>query len=84
MITRSITMQKYDHPVAVYESSPKNNQTKLNNSQLHQCRKLPKPPSANRTHSPKSQFSHNPKSVIRIYARLVFVSSRLGASLAKA
>ena len=32
MITRSITMQKYDHPVAVYESSPKNNQTKLNNN----------------------------------------------------
>ena len=25
MITRSITMQKYDHPVAVYESSPKEN-----------------------------------------------------------
>ena len=35
MITRSITMQKYNHIVAVNESSPKNNQTKLNNSQLH-------------------------------------------------
>ena len=50
-------MQKYNHIVAVNESSPKNNQTKLNNSQLHLRRKLPQPPSANRKHSPTS-FSH--------------------------
>ena len=57
MITRSITMQKYNHIVAVNESSPKNNQTKLNNSQLHLRRKRHQPASTNRKHSPTS-FSH--------------------------
>ena len=70
MISRSITMQKYDHPVAVYESSPKNNQTKLNNSQLRSRKKCPKPPSANRKHSSPSHFFHhsdNPDKVISAF-----------------